>query len=121
MSTHPNTLIVGVITVDGTSRKTLRAMQGDEWLSWNEALDSFKIGKRDFTANVMEEDYDQNGYQISAPEGSIVLHTYLTYGYGETVEWEEVVSVRDTLNQWLTDVCDRHGGSHKIILTANYW
>jgi hypothetical protein len=118
MSTHPNAMLLGVITPDDLTRKTYRAILDETGGTTDDPR--IKIGARDYSLTVMEDSYD-DGYQITAPEGSIVAHAYLTYGYGEVVTWDEAAKAKEELEEWLRGIAERHKCSYSIQLTANYW
>jgi hypothetical protein len=107
-----------VLTPDDLARKTHRAIMVDAGIK--DPDDHIKIGAHDYTHEVMETDYEDE-VQISAPEGSIVFLDYVTYGYGETVEWDALQAQKDELEAWATGICERHKCSYKIYVTANYW
>ena len=44
-----------------------------------------------------ESDYKES-YQISAKEGSLVFHDYVTYGYGDVCDWDDLEK-RKTISQ----------------------
>lgn len=123
MSTHPNAILMAVLTPDGLTRKTARAVQ-TEYGKYKDDVsvedDYMVIGGHDYSIMIMEDDYD-DGYQISAPEGSIVLHDFLTYGYGEKAEWTAVQERARSLEAWCQEVCPKHQCSFKIYVSANYW
>jgi hypothetical protein len=110
-------MILGVLIPDDLARKTYRAILDEAGITSD---DNLKIGQRNYSLLVMKDSYD-DGYQISAPEGSIVAHDYLTYGYGETVTWSEAEQVKNELEEWLRGIAERHKCSYSIHLTANYW
>ncbi len=117
MSTHPNVILMAVFTPDGTTRKTAREI----WTDCGADKDGeFKIGNHSFSTTIMESDYDESR-QISANEGDIVFHDYLTYGYGETIEWGEVERRVGELRAWAEPLAQAHNCSVVIKLTANYW
>ena len=118
MSTHPNVILMAVFTPDDLSRKTYRAMCDE--LGDDVADMGFKIGQRNYNLTIMESDYDDS-WQISAAEGSIVAHDYLTYGYGEVVTWEDLTAAKEALDEWARSICERHHCTHSIQITANYW
>lgn len=133
MGTHPNTIIMCVLTPDDLARKTFRAIAAEQGAEVDDDTAELKVLGRtstwadgsvhvntDFRMMVMEDNY-HDSYQISAPEGSIVVHDYLTYGYGEVVTWSEVEEVKNKLDAWAKGVCERHKCSYEIKLTANYW
>jgi hypothetical protein len=111
-------MILGVLVPDDLTRKTFRAIVDEA--GGGEDGYPIKIGERSYGLRVMEDSYDSE-YQISAPEGSIVAHGYLTYGYGETLPWEKVEQAKAELEEWLRGIAERHKCSYSIRLTANYW
>ena len=117
MSTHPNAILLLVLTPDGLSRKTHRAIleemgdPGDE---------NFKIEGEMYHCIVMEDDYDET-YQIMAKEGDICVFDLITYGYGERIDWDKLVGQHAILKNWAEDVCKRHNCTAKYYVTANYW
>jgi len=119
MRTHPNTILMAVLKPNSTTRATLRAMT-EHQSCCDKKYESFKIGGNDYTSTVMESDYDE-GYQISADEGDIVIHSFLTYGYGEAIDWENLVEKKTALEQWAIKMCKLYQCSYKIQVTANYW
>jgi hypothetical protein len=118
MGTHPNAILMSVIKPDGLTRKTLRDILAESETPIDDLY--ITIGGEDYRALVMEEGYDGN-YQISADEGDIVLFDFITYGYGETIEWAELENKKADLEQWSIGICERHNCSYKIVVTANYW
>ena len=118
MGTHPNTILMVILTPDDLARKTHRAIMADAGVEDTDR--EIKIGDRDYNHRVMESDYDE-GFQIAAPEGSIVLHDFVTYGYSEKIEWEKLQAQKEELEAWARDVCERHKCSYKIFVSANYW
>lgn len=79
-----------------------------------------KIGADDFRMLVMESDYDE-GDQIGAPEGSIIVFRLVTYGYGESLSWQELDTMRAPLDAWATEAGTKHGFKHEIRIGANHW
>ena len=118
MSSHPNALLVLILTPDDLARQTYRAI-----------LAGAGIGKDDdlklcdgclLSHKVMEDNYD-DGIQIKAPEGSIVFYSFLTYGYGERITWDKAQSFKETIEKWAIGVCERHHCNYEISIGANYW
>lgn len=118
MSTHPNALLLLKLTPDDLARKTYRAICEAENAS--DMDPTIKIGGARFRIKVMESDYDE-GYQIAAKEGQIVLFNFLTYGYGEEAAWDEVKARVEALDAWAKEACDKYKCSYAIKLSANYW
>lgn len=119
MSTHPNVMLQCVLTVDEGSRKTQRGLL-EEFGGDGTYDDCVMIDGKSYQLTVMESDYE-DGYQISAEEGQIVLHDYLTYGYGETINsnglWNRIIKLRD----WAESAKENHRFSYEIRVGANYW
>ena len=91
MSTHPNVILMCVITPDNLARKTMREIVQD-----NE--EDIKIGEYNYSFFVAESDYKES-YQISAKEGSLVFHDYVTYGYGDVCDWDDLEKKKKTISQ----------------------
>ena len=121
MSAHPNAMLICVLTPDDLARKTYRAILDEAGVDGESDL---KIGADHFGGGfhhrVMESDWDE-GMQITAPEGSIVFFTFLTYGYCERMPWAEVVAHADALQKWAAGICERHHCKAEISIGANYW
>lgn len=140
MGTHPNAMIMAVLTVDQGSRKTERMIF--EYCQKNgvktDADDKeirIPTGERghvseqwpegypitcNWSVKVMESDYDE-GYQISADEGQIVFHTFLTYGYGEKISWERLEAIKNQIEDLLEPMSKPLQFSYEIFIGANYW
>ena len=117
MSTHPNVMLQCVLTVNNGTRTTQRALEQAYPTKYGEGV---QISDRDYHLTVMESDYD-DGFQISADEGQIVIHDYLTYGYGETVTVEELLAKIDAVKSWAEEAKGPHGFTYEIRIGANYW
>lgn len=117
MSSHPNVMLQCVLTVNDGTRKTQRAL---EKAFPGKYGGDIKVGERNYSLTVMESDYEE-GYQISADEGQIVLHIYLTYDYGETVTLDEIQAYVDPLRAWAEEAKGPHGFTYEIRIGANYW
>lgn len=121
MSTHPNVIIMVVLTPNNTTRKTLRAIVEHYE---KEHIDSeagyIRIAGDDYNYIIMEDDYHE-GYQISAKEGDIVFFDMVTYGYGEVISWEDLSTAKDKMSTWAEDVCSLFDCTSSIKITANYW
>jgi len=116
MSTHPNAILMAVLKPGGTSRATMRNIMADEAAK----NDRVVIGKMSYEGLVMESNY-HDGFQIAADEGDLVFFDFVTYGYGETVEWAQLEMVKSELEAWAAAVSERYGCTYKIMVTANYW
>lgn len=118
MSTHPNVILLLALTPDGLARKTHRSILESSVSGKKD--DTIKIGNSEYYHKVMEGEYD-DGWQVSANEGDIVFFDLVTYGYGETIEWDKLEAQKRELEEWAKDICQRFNCSYKIFITANYW
>lgn len=138
MSTHPNTILFCVLTPrEGElSGFLFDAICGHMKVSADEDcvtptaqlrilgrsyknLKGEDIPRDDFTM-YMHDEYD-TGMQIEAPENTIVVHEYVTYGYGEVISWGDLEKIKVKLEEWASDICGRFGCTYRINVTANYW
>ncbi len=117
MSTHPNAILLLVLTPDETARKTFRAIKEACGVQDD---NNIKIEGVEYHVEVMEGDYN-DGYQITAAEGDIIVFDFLTYGYGERIEWSKLIERQAELSKWAEGICERHKCSAKFYVTANYW
>lgn len=120
MSTHPNVILMLVLTPDESSRKTFRSICSDAGAEIEEGSAQIRIGERTYTARVMENEYDDD-FQISASEGDIVVYTFMTYGYGEKVDWDSLSIRRSELDAWAMPAASAHKCKAVVYVTANYW
>jgi hypothetical protein len=126
MSTHPNAILLLTLTPDDLARKTWRSiLQEAKVYKWNEegVIDEegqMKIGDTKYYQRVMESEYDE-GMQIYAKEGDIVLFDMFTYGYGDVLEWSKLEQQKNELEVWAKEICSKFNCSYKIFVTANYW
>jgi hypothetical protein len=121
MSTHPNAILQLTLQPEDLPRKTMRAILTDAGVDPDTESPSIQIGEHCYSVQLMEGSYDE-GLQIAAPEGTIVLHDFLTYGYGEKRSWEKVVERQALLRTWAESACEKHHCTiHEIAITANYW
>lgn len=121
MSTHPNAILMLTLQPQDLPRKTIRAILEAAGIDPDEESPQIKIGERDYSVRLMEESYD-DGHQIAAPVGSIVLHDFITYGYGDKCSWEDVAARQVALCEWAKAACEKHDCTvHEIAITANYW
>lgn len=118
MSTHPNAMLLLTLTPDDLARKTYRAIMAE--FGVEDEDHDFKIGDVNYHHQVMEEDYD-DGHQITAKPGDIVLWDLVTYGYGQRIAWAKLEAQKDALEEWAKGVCERHKCSYEIFVGANYW
>lgn len=121
MSTHPNVILLLVLTPDGLARKTMRAILEENGVEdRGDMTRDIQIGSADYHHKVMESDYDES-WQVSAPEGSLIFFDLVTYGYGEKIDWDTLEKRKIELTEWAKDICQRHHCSFQVYLTANYW
>jgi hypothetical protein len=118
MSTHPNAILAVRLTPDELAQKTFRAIVAEVKTDPNDP--TFKLGENRFNLILMQDTYDPD-WQISAHEGDIVAHDFLTYGYGEGCTWAEVEKRKADLEEWAKGICERHKCSYEIFIAANYW
>jgi len=126
MSTHPNAILLLTLTPDDLARKTWRSIleYAKVW-EWNNPgviheEGQIKIDNNEYHQKVMESDYYES-MQISANEGDIVVYDLVTYGYGDTIEWEKLEKQKVKLEEWANDICEKFHCTYKIFVTANYW
>ena len=120
MSTHPNAILVCALMPDGTTRKTLRAILEEKKAVEHQDADDITIGEHVYHTTVMESGYSDS-WQLSAKEGEILFHDFLTYGYGGICEWEKLVAQQKALEEWAKIVCEKYKCTYRIFVTANYW
>lgn len=120
MSAHPNVILMAALTPDGLARKTYREILAENGVPEDEDCPEIEIGGDGYSISVMESDYDE-GNQISAKEGDIVLHDLVTYGYGEAITLKKLNEQASKLEQWCKSTCENHHCSYEIKFSANYW
>lgn len=118
MGTHPNAMLLLVLTPDDLTRKTHRAILAEAGVP-SEDYD-IEIGGEGYHHRVMEQDYYEDS-QITAKEGDIVLWDLVTYGFGERVTWAKLEAQKAALEEWAKGVCERHKCNYEIFVSANYW
>jgi hypothetical protein len=116
MSTHPNAILLLVLKPDDLARKTHRAIMEEA----GGKEDSIKIDGDNYHCYVMESDYEE-GFQITADKGDIIVFDMVTYGYGERIAWAELERKKQSLEKWSAGVCERHHCKAAFYVTANYW
>lgn len=116
MSNHPNAMLLLVLTPDTLTRKTYRAIMAEED---KEELGDVTIGDCSYQCFVMEEDYNAD-HEVRAPEGSIVLKDWVTFGYGQSIEWQTLVERKEALDVWAKSACEKYQCSYKIQIGADY-
>ena len=117
MSTHPNAILLLALTPEGLTRRTFKNILG---FDFEKDETDIKINDKSYHCVIMEDSYDE-GWQVSAKEGDIVLLHMVTYGYGKTVEWDKVAKQKLELEEWAKKICELHDCTYKIFITANYW
>jgi hypothetical protein len=121
MSTHPNAILQLTLQPQDLPRKTMRAILTDAGQDPDEDSPQVSIEGNDYSIRLMEDSYDES-MQVGAPEGSIVLTDFITYGYGDKTPWEKVAEQQAQLRAWAEAVCEKHHCTiHEIAITANYW
>ena len=119
MSTHPNVILMSVLTPDDLSRKTMRDICISEGTEYEEGTE-IVIGDTEYCPLIMESDYDES-LQISAKIGDLVFYDLITYGYGDTINWDKAEKLKMQLAQWSNLICSRFNCSYEIYLSANFW
>ena len=117
MSTHPNVILMAVLTPKGLARQTMAAILGKPYVRDHHDVE---IGGEDYHTLVMEEDYD-DGMQISAKEGDLVFYDLVTYGYGEVIAWADLEARKAKLEEWAKNAAQIHACDWRIEVSANYW
>jgi len=118
MSTHPNVILMLVLTPDDLSRKTYRNILEESMVE--DVDDYIQINEEKFNHMVMEDYYNESN-QISAPKGSIVVYDLVTYGHGEKILWSSLEKRKESLEKWGSGICLRHHCSMQTFISANYW
>jgi hypothetical protein len=116
MGTHPNAMLQCVFTPDDLARKTYRAVLTEYADNFND----IKVGGETYHTMIMESDYNEDD-QIAAPEGTIVLWNLVTYGYGRSIKWDDLVKAKEALEAFAKEVGAKHHCSYEIRVSANYW
>lgn len=121
MSTDPNTLIVLQLTPNNGEDPYEVFSRIIKDLSLDEDDAAISIDNKNYQIKVIgEEGYDEN-YQISSDPNTIILHTYITHGYGSTIDWSELEKINNSLEVWSAIIKTKYNCSSKIYITANYW
>jgi len=118
MSTHPNVILMVVITPEGLSRKTMKKILADNGIDDPEG--EITIGTEQYRFIVMEETYDKSN-QIEAKEGDLIFFDLVTYGYGESITWSNLQERKEALERWAFETSGKHHCSFEIRVSANYW
>lgn len=120
MSTQPNAILLLCLKPNDLARKTLRAILAEKGNEADSEDARVKIGAEKHSIMVMENGYDE-GFQITADEGDIIVFSYVTYGFGERIAWDNLVEKKAAFEAWAKGICERHKCSYSIFVTANYW
>lgn len=120
MSTHPNAILLLCLKPDDLARKTYRAILADAGADPDDESPDIKIDGESYHCRVMESSYD-DGFQITANEGDIIVFDFVTYGYGELIAWDRLAAKKVALDAWAAGICERHKCKPSIYVTANYW
>lgn len=119
MSSHPNVILMTVLTPDDGSNKTMRGIKKHS-PSKSEEDYEVCVGENDYTIEIMESDYNDS-HQIEAEEGDLIVFDLITYGYGEKIEWDTLEKLKNELETWSKEICEKFKCSYKIYVSANYW
>lgn len=121
MGPRPNAMLILKLTPDDLPRKTFVAICKESGFDpKNSDNHKIKIGDLNYRIMVAKDCYDDE-WQMSANEGQIILHDFLTYGYGEDIAWSEVARRASALEEWAKKACERHSCTYRIYISANYW
>lgn len=120
MSSHPNVILQVNITPDGLSRKTMRNIMEAYRGETGEEEDTITIEGNEYDAIIMESDYYEPS-QLSAKEGDLVFYDLVTYGFGETIQWDDLAAMKEALETWAKEVCAKFSCKYEIHVGANYW
>jgi len=119
---HPNVVLVLRLTPEGLPSKTYEDILADEKIYVDDGgySSEIEIDGDGYDHHLMEDSYYED-YQISASEGDIIVFDLVTYGYGECIEWESLLSKKTELEKWALPVCEKHSCKASVFITANYW
>lgn len=122
MSSRPNTLLLCEFTPLGNPEETFKRMLA--WLGVTEADEVYlQVGVENRHYSLLflrDEDYSDD-MQIGAKEGDIIFHTFLTYGYGEKLDLDELHAIVSELRAWAEIQATDFNCSFAIYLSANFW
>ena len=119
MSVHPNTVLFVELVPDDLPNKTFRAIV-EENAEGGMEDPSFEIEGDLYHFVLAESDYDR-AYQLRTKKGCIYALSMVTYGYGQTISWEEIATKKNNLEAWSVRTARIHNCEHTIGITANYW
>jgi hypothetical protein len=121
MSIHPNVILMVVLTPDNLSRKTYREiLLANDDGNMSAEDNNIKIDNKTYNVFVAESEYNEI-WQISVPEGSIVIMDMVTYGYGESITWNKLEQQKNVLENWAKKTCEEYKCTYSIEVSANYW
>lgn len=122
MGTHPNAILMVVLTPDNLARKTMRQIleEGNVEKLFDGTYDDIRIGGRKYHHFVAESNYEEM-WQIASDEGDLVFFDLITYGYGESIEWSGLEAQKNDLELWARQMCEKFNCTYKIKVGANYW
>jgi len=118
MSTHPNVILMAVLTPKGLARQTMANILGGPYKR-DDHHDAIKLPEG-YTPIVMESDYD-DGMQIGANEGDLVFYDLVTYGYGKVIAWADLEARKTRLEEWANEMAKVHDCTYRIDVSANFW
>jgi hypothetical protein len=122
MSTHPNTILCAAFTTDDLPNKTYRAILSEVPNPHDYDLPDLNIPIGDNEYHTLLYNQYDTELQITAKQGQIIVYDFVTYGYGETIEFYELLKRKEELEMWANDICIRHRCSKvEFFVTANYW
>src|ERR1700704_6319371 len=114
MSIHPNAILQFSLTPDDLSRKTFRGIV-DKYCEGEYESPGFDIGKGNFHIHIMEEEDGYNrGYQIKGKEGDILIFDHITYGYGETILWDDLIKLKEEAEIVIKKICEEFNCSYEV-------
>jgi len=116
---HLNLVLIVILAVDGTSRKTMRAITSDETILKNKD-GTFDVDEKAYTGIVMESDRHEKR-QIPGEEGELIFFREIKTGSYKSISWNKLKAKKEALATWATDVRSKHTCTYKIEITATYW
>lgn len=77
----------------------------------------------EYTASVFTDDTDEynEDWQFNGESGQVILHRYLTYDYGDTINFERLVEEVNVLASWIARENIGAYFSFETRIGANYW
>lgn len=121
MSTHPNAILMMVYEHENAAEIFDGEFDGTAYAKkYGAGGIDIEIEDEYFNVMLMDSDYDAS-MQIEAPEGSLVINKFLTYGYGDTITWARAQELQNILQKFGEALVEKHGGKISCHITANYW